>query len=95
MLEVDGTPVRRHQEIRQVLGRFDAGETLDLKVEREGKSLDLKLTLAESIPPLQPQRIGVVTRDETIGEGDQQSTQVVVSECFPGRLPTESCKAVM
>ena len=91
MLEVDGTPVRRHQEIRQVLGRFDAGESIDLKLERDGKPIELQVTLAESIPPLKPQRLGVVTQDETDverdggdGEEDEASTQVAVSEVVPG-----------
>ena len=84
LLQVDGTPVRRHQEIRQVLGRFDAGESIDLKLARDGKTIDLQVTLAESIPPLKPQRLGIVTQEVTEGEGDDQSTQVVVSEVLPG-----------
>ncbi len=93
VLEVDRTPVRRHQEIRQVLGRFDAGESIDLKLERDGKSIDLQVTLADSIPPLKPQRLGVVTRDETVGEGDETSTQVVVSGVLPGTPAEGSLKS--
>lgn len=90
VLTVDGKPVQRHQEIRQILGRFDAGEVIRLKVERDGKPLELELKLAENIPPLQPQRLGVVTSEQTIanddaeGEDDAEKTEVVVSSVLPG-----------
>ena len=84
VLEVDATPVRRHQEIRQVLGRFDAGESIQLKLRRDGPPIDVEVTLAESIPPLQPQRLGVVTADRDVGEGEEASTEVFVSEVVPG-----------
>ena len=84
VLEVDATPVRRHQEIRQVLGRFDAGESIQLKLRRDGQPIDVEVTLAESIPPLQPQRLGVVTADRDVGEGEEASTEVFVSEVVPG-----------
>lgn len=93
VLEIDGTPVRRHQEIRQALGRYDAGETIAVKVEREGNQIDLRITLAESIPPLQPQRLGVITRDETITQGEDQSTQVVVGEVLPGTPADDMLRA--
>ena len=93
MLEVEGTPVRRHQEIRQALGRFDAGESIDLKLQRDGKPIALQVTLAESIPPLKPQRLGVVTEDETEGEGDEASTRVTVSGVLPGTPAEDSLQS--
>ncbi len=77
---VDGTPVRRHQEIRQVLGRFDAGEVIRISLERDGKSRDIEVTLADSIPPLQPQRLGVIVSERADGE----QTEVVVDAILPG-----------
>lgn len=84
VLEVDGESVRRHQEIRQILGRFDAGETIDFKLERDGSELELRITLAESIPPLQPQRIGIITSDRTLQESEGESTELIVSQIVPG-----------
>jgi S1-C subfamily serine protease len=84
VLEVDATPVRRHQEIRQVLGRFDAGESIQLKLRRDGQPIDVEVTLAESIPPLQPQRLGIVTADRDVGEGEEASTEVIISDVIPG-----------
>ncbi len=71
VVQVDGTPVRRHQEIRQVLGRFDAGETIRIALRRDGKPTELQVTLAESIPPLQPQRLGVVVVERSLGDEDR------------------------
>lgn len=87
VLAVDGKPVRRHQEIRQVLGSFDAGEVIGVKIERDGKEIELEVTLAATIPPLQPQRLGVIVREQVLqgepGDDDRQ-TQVVVDKVLPG-----------
>lgn len=60
VVAVAATPVRRHQQIKQAIGPYDAGETIEIELERDGQSLTLDVTLAESIPPLAPQRLGVV-----------------------------------
>jgi S1-C subfamily serine protease len=85
VMEVAGIPVKRHQEIRQVLGSYDAGESIEVKLQREGQSIALQVTLAETIPPLQPQRLGAVTRDqEEETDGKQLSEQVMVEQVVPG-----------
>ncbi len=66
--EVAGIAVRRHQEIKQVLGPYDAGETIEISYERDGESRTASVTLADEIPPLEPQRIGVVIADVARGE---------------------------
>jgi S1-C subfamily serine protease len=89
VLTVDGKPVRRHQEIRQILGRFDAGEAIRLKLQRDGREIELEITLADNIPPLQPQRLGVVTRERTLpsqkgdDKEDQEQTEVMVDSVLP------------
>ncbi len=95
VLEVDATPVRRHQEIRQVLGRFDAGESIQLKLRRDGQPIYVEVTLAESIPPLQPQRLGIVTadRDVEVEEGEEASTEVIVVSVVPGTPADGKLKA--
>ena len=85
VLSVDGKPVRRHQEIRQVLGSFDAGEVIRLKLQRDGKEIELETTLAASIPPLQPQRLGVLVREQVSGEAISSerfsSTERMIETC--------------
>ncbi len=83
VVAVDGKPVRRHQEIRQVLGRFDAGEVIRIELQRDGKELEVEVTLAESIPPLQPQQLGVIARQQE-SEDDDDESAVVVDEVLPG-----------
>lgn len=58
---VGGIQVTRHQEIKQALGSYDAGEVVTIELSRSGKPVTVDVTLADSIPPLQPQRLGVVT----------------------------------
>jgi S1-C subfamily serine protease len=84
VLEVAGTPVRRQQEIRQVMGSYDAGDTIGVKLLRDGQPIELQVTLADSIPPLQPQRLGLVTRDGLRDESDPASMQVLVEGILPG-----------
>lgn len=91
VLEVDGQSVRRHLDIRQVLGRFDAGDIVKLKLRREGESIDVDVTLAESIPPLEPQRLGLVVREAAI-EGDEEN-EVVVEAVVPDSPATASVVA--
>lgn len=74
VLSIDGQPVRRHQEIRQVLGSFDAGETIALKLDRDGQEIDIETKLADSIPPLKPQRLGLIVSQQ--GDGDE--TRIVI-----------------
>lgn len=57
---VGGIAVTRHQEIKQALGSYDAGEVVTIELSRDGKPVSVDVTLAESIPPLKPQRLGVI-----------------------------------
>ncbi len=84
VMSVDGVDVKRHQEIRQALGRFDAGEVVPLALKRDGKTLEVNVTLTDSIPPLEPQRLGVIARRE--------AEQAVVSETVPGSPAGKSLK---
>lgn len=60
LVAVAGESVRRHQQVRQILGSFDAGDTIDVVVRRDGKEIGLQIVLADKIPPLQPQRLGIL-----------------------------------
>lgn len=63
---IDAVEIRSHREIKQLLGGRDAGDTVTLRIERGGEVSDKRLTLADSIPPLVPQRIGITVREENV-----------------------------
>lgn len=72
VVAVASTPVRRHQQIKQAIGPYDAGDTIEVEVERDGQPVSLEVTLAETIPPLEPQRLGVVVaRHVDVGSPDE------------------------
>ncbi|MEO1528727.1 MAG: PDZ domain-containing protein [Planctomycetota bacterium] len=81
---VADTPVRMFGQIRQTLGSYDAGETISVKVRRGDEPLEFSIKLAETIPPLRPQRLGVWLDEQTTGEGDGKTTTVIVREVVPG-----------
>ena len=88
VLAVAGQRVRRFQEIRQVLGSYDAGEIIKIEYERDGDRQEVEVELAKTIPPLQPQRLGVLTREEPTGEeGDEEDkVEVVVDAIVPSSV---------
>ncbi len=83
---VAGKPVRRHLDIKQHLGAYDAGDTIVVRVRRGEESIDFDVQLAESIPPLECQRLGVVARRHSV-DGDE-SSEVVVDGIVP-KSPAE------
>ena len=98
VIEIDGKKVRRHQEIKQALGRYDAGETIRIKLRRDGREIDITTELAETIPPLQPQRLGVLVSEldsasDSEQDGEEQADDdiatVVVDSVLSG-TPAES-----
>ena len=90
VVEIDGKTVRRHQEIKQALGRFDAGETIRIKLRRDGKEIDITTELAETIPPLQPQRLGALVSElDSEEQAEDDGTKVIVNSVLSG-TPAES-----
>ncbi|TWU60539.1 Periplasmic serine endoprotease DegP precursor [Rubripirellula tenax] len=85
VLSVNGIEVKRQQGIRQVLGSFDAGEVVPVKVQRAGKTIEMQVTLADTIPPLEPQRLGVIVKNNN---GEPSLADVV-----PGSPAADSLKA--
>ncbi|EMI52451.1 protease Do [Rhodopirellula sallentina SM41] len=63
LLKVGGRIVRRRQEIKLALGRYDAGEAISIEYERDGQTLTTTATLAETIEPLRPQFIGITASE--------------------------------
>ena len=64
--KLGGNEVRRFQEIRQVLGAYDAGETIEIEYERDGKPSKIEIELAKTIPPLRPQRLGIIASEQSV-----------------------------
>ncbi|TWU32919.1 Periplasmic serine endoprotease DegP precursor [Novipirellula artificiosorum] len=81
VVSVAGEKVRRQQEIRQVLGRYDAGDSITIKVLRDDQTITAEVSLADSIPPLKPQRLGI-----TIGAGvpAAEEGEVVIEQVIAG-----------
>ncbi|TWU34564.1 Periplasmic serine endoprotease DegP precursor [Novipirellula aureliae] len=83
---IEGVKVQRQQEIRQVLGRFDAGDEIQMEIMRDGGSQTLQITLTDSIPPLTPQRLGVMAANISVDnpeDPEQERTKVVVEHIVP------------
>jgi S1-C subfamily serine protease len=88
---VAGTPVKMFQQVRQILGQYDAGETLPLTLLRDGTQLSVEVELADSIPPLQPQRLGIWAVEQAAEDSsaeaqdaDEPAVDVVVRGVVPG-----------
>jgi S1-C subfamily serine protease len=47
--EIDGKPVSEQDAIIRILSRKHAGDTMDMKVYRSGKTVNLKVTLSEAV----------------------------------------------
>lgn len=62
LVRVGDRIVRRRQEIKSALGRYDAGDAVELEIKRDGKSETVMATLVDSIEPLRPQSIGVALK---------------------------------
>ncbi|MEM6688841.1 MAG: PDZ domain-containing protein [Planctomycetota bacterium] len=82
--EVNEVPVRKHQDIRQVIGRLDAGDTVKLGIKRGDESLDVSMELARSIPPLRPQTIGVSVAEIDDNNAKEESRIVRVTGVAKG-----------
>ncbi|SMP40530.1 serine protease, S1-C subfamily, contains C-terminal PDZ domain [Neorhodopirellula lusitana] len=63
LIEVGGRKVRRRQEVKLALGRFDAGEEVAIRYRRDGDETTVNVTLVETIEPLRPQSIGITLNE--------------------------------
>lgn len=73
--------VKRFGGIKQALGRYDSGEVIQVTAIRDGEIKTFDVTLAETIDPLMPQRIGVLVRTETNSNGDDR---LIIRDVLPG-----------
>lgn len=70
---VAGQTVLMFQQVKEALGPYDAGDEIEIKYQRDGQSSTINVTLADSIPPLRPQRIGAwaVETDTALTEASE------------------------
>lgn len=61
---INGQPVRRHADIKLLLGPLDAGQSVELGVRRGEELLVMRPVLVDEIPPFDPQTLGVWVREE-------------------------------
>ena len=73
IVQVGDLQVQRQLQIRQALGPYDAGETISITYRREDELKEVDVTLADSIPPLEPQRMGLLLSD--IDEPSKKKTK--------------------
>lgn len=83
---INGTPVKMFQQIKEALGPLDAGETISIELQRGKETKTVSVTLADSIPPLRPQRLGIWA-DEV--ESEDGTTEVVVRGVVPGTAASD------
>lgn len=83
VVEIDGVTVRRHQGIKQVLGRLDAGDQVRLKLRRDGTEIIVEPTLAQTIPPLRAQQLGLLAADRRTGAGPDATAEVEIIGLVP------------
>lgn len=82
---INGVPVSSHREIKQLLGPLDAGTSVALSVKRGEEVLEKSLQLAESIPPLVPQQLGITAETVAAAEqADAEEAAIVVSGVIKG-----------
>lgn len=78
---IDGTTVRSHREIKQLIGAKDAGQALTIELIRKDNRLTKTVTLAESIPSLRPQWIGITAEEQNAAD-DKEAPRVIVTGIF-------------
>ncbi|MDV6028727.1 MAG: PDZ domain-containing protein [Phycisphaera sp. RhM] len=75
VVAIAGKPVRMFQQIKQALGPYDAGESIEITLRRNDETRTVSVTLAESIPPLNPQRLGVWLTEETQEDAEEATDE--------------------
>ncbi|MFG0265435.1 MAG: PDZ domain-containing protein, partial [Rhodopirellula sp. JB055] len=71
---VGGQPVTRRQEIKLALGQYDAGDEVEITYERDGKTISTTATMVATIPPLQPQFIGLIATDQVLETTNEEDS---------------------
>lgn len=87
VVSINSIPVRSHREIKQILGGKDAEDVVEIELKRDDEVIKKSVVLAESIPPLSPQRIGITVTSQS-GQAPESESQLVVTGVVSG-LPAD------
>jgi len=87
VVSINAIPVRSHREIKQILGAKDAEAVVEIELQRGDEVIKKSVVLAESIPPLSPQRIGFTATSRS-GPTPESESQLVVTGVISG-LPAD------
>ncbi|MEL6898352.1 MAG: PDZ domain-containing protein, partial [Planctomycetota bacterium] len=60
---INGQRVRRPGEVKGILGRLDAGNKIELNIERDEQKILMKPVLVASIPPFEAQQLGITVTE--------------------------------
>ncbi len=59
IVAISGQKVDRHDQVRQALGAYDAGDTINLEVLRDQKPMSLEIKLVDELPPYKALELGI------------------------------------
>lgn len=85
--EIDGQPIQRLNDLRQILGNRYAGETVTVIVNRESERLEKKVELAQELVAYEFTALGILPRRSAAGE---TTPGVVVRYVFDGSGAAEA-----
>ncbi len=68
VIEIDGQPVRRHDELRQALGHRYAGEKVHVVVSRGKEKVAADLVLVDKLLPYEPPLLGILPLQAASGQ---------------------------
>lgn len=89
ILSIDGSDVRSHREVKQMLGGRDAGDKISVRVRRGSETIDLPIELVSEIPPVSPQRLGiVVSQSSSIADASKAEGEKVADGNGSGLVVT-------
>lgn len=82
---VNGVQVNSHREVKQLLGSLDAGASVSLSVKRGNEVLEKSLQLAQVIPPLVPQQLGITAEAiADVAQADAENAPITVTGVVKG-----------
>jgi serine protease Do len=77
ILQIDGTPVERQVQLKHILGRRFAGETVRLTVLRDDQRVDVATELTDRLEPYEHPFLGILPRRDPDGPMDGVAVRYV------------------
>ncbi|MEX0716692.1 MAG: PDZ domain-containing protein, partial [Planctomycetaceae bacterium] len=76
IVEADGKAIARQAELRHVLGRKYAGDTIAVKVKRGADEIDAEITLVDQLVPYESAFLGILPFREPIAGAEEKGVGV-------------------